>query len=82
MIHYLLTACSYAVLIECLDLISHNDGGHWDHLIAEFEERFSQLTQGAVLGLHLLPTKVNKLTPHDEAEIATYFKMIFPLLTN
>lgn len=49
-----------------------------DHLITEFEERFSQLTQGAVLGLHLLPTKVNKLTPHDEAEIATYFKDDLP----
>ena len=45
-----------------------------DHLISEFEERFGQLSQDAILGLNLLPNEVGSLKPEDEAAIISHYK--------
>ena len=44
-----------------------------DHLIQEFEERFSQLNEDAVRGLHLLPSNISKISTEDIKAICQRF---------
>ena len=49
-----------------------------DHLITEFESRFSELSSAAVQGLQLLPGNLNNLNIEKEAEIRRRFAADLP----
>ena len=49
-----------------------------DHLIQEFEGRFTQLSEQAVRGLQLLPSTVSKLGAEDTQAICQRFKEDLP----
>ena len=49
-----------------------------DHLIQEFEERFSQLNEDAVRGLHLLPSYISKISTEDIQAICQRFRSDLP----
>ena len=49
-----------------------------DHLITEFESRFSELSSAAVQGLLLLPGNLNNLNDEKEAEIRSRFAADLP----
>ena len=45
-----------------------------DHLIQEFEERFSQLSEEAIRGLHLLPSNISNISTEDIQAICQCFR--------
>ena len=49
-----------------------------DHLIREFEDRFSKLNEDAIKGLQLLPSNVSKLSAEDTHTIRQRFRMDLP----
>ena len=49
-----------------------------DHLIQEFEERFSQLSEAAVRGLHLLPSNISNISTEDIQTICQRFRADLP----
>ena len=49
-----------------------------DHLIQEFEERFSQLSEAAVRGLHLLPSNISNISTEDIQTIYQRFRADLP----
>ena len=49
-----------------------------DHLIQEFEERFSQLNEDAVRGLHLLPSNISKISTEDIQAVCQHFRSDLP----
>ena len=49
-----------------------------DHVIKEFEERFSQLSENSIRGLKVIPSRVTSLSAEDEDVIIQHFKDDLP----
>ena len=49
-----------------------------DHVVKEFEERFSQLSENCIRGLKVIPSRVTSLSAEDEDVIIQHFKDDLP----